>query len=339
MWGRFADELPLQRLSFEFENLVKQIKDKEDELSNPTVGQLLANQCFKILNQLQEIVLKAETFETPQFRQSFAERRVEDLQIERDRMGHNVWGHRQEVIVVSARKSAKDLVDILTAITSHVNEDMENIKVQFVPDLQSALDTYLENDIIVLPPGVHWALEGVRLSNVSIFGLDADETMIAIEPKTDAKGFNIHVEGGVSIQNVIFNNETPNSVNGILVHRNLMMNSCKLSNFEVSIKVMPGAGLDLTSCTLTDTKIGLDIASNVTANKTKILNCEHPLLLRNPKGDGIKFNQVSADEMGNVVVVSEVPVEASEIMKDAKLTECENLLTDHNLVTVSSYDF
>jgi len=250
--GKNTVYLKMKQMSAEFEGLKKELANLDAVVLNesPKLASAAANKCEKILDDMTKLKYDAVTLENSQWREAAAVGVKRELMLTRQpEFGANVILVWNGGSAQSLSQAMKDLESCLDGFHSPAKTN-----VMFASDLTGAMERALPGDVIALPAGVHSVYAGLHLAEVTILGLTSgkdqseEETTVSVRTYDDdgAAGYYVIVESGVVLKNLNINNETElPQVGGVLVKGSLVMKSCHLSNFDVCLKVMPGALLDL----------------------------------------------------------------------------------------------
>ena len=203
------------------------------------------------------------------------------------------------------------------------------------PDLVTALERALEGDGIALPAGVHSADAGLRLNEVTLVGLDPEETTIAVRTYAEdaPAGYHIMAESRVVLANLLINNETGSTdACGVLVKGGLTMKRCQLTNFDVCVKISPGAMLDATEdCVMRGSRAGVVVEDRgqLSAEDLRLTDCS--LVVKDPEGTGLHLKRVRSEV--SIVVLKK---ENEAVLKKAKICDSEGF-DESSVVTVDCY--
>jgi len=245
----------------ELEDAVGLGGDGEVEPDDETIVRL-----FRLHQEKEKIREEAENLENPLLRRA---ERVAKIALRRN---SRTTKEKRAVLAVWKGGSAQKLED---EMVSRVREQVADEEIIVLPDLQQALDIGLPGDIVVICSDGEHRVEGLGglTRGGQILGRAGGEVVIA---PGDTLGYFLQLEeGSLKLSNLSL--KLGGQYTGILMGEGtkLEMSCVKVEGGEVGVKVKAGGSWKLEDCSITDSKIGLEVLSesNGSMSKTRVEGC------------------------------------------------------------------
>lgn len=341
----------LRYLSDEYNSLKTDLYEDAEPLLFGTGKPELIAECLDIRRKMRDVRVKVENLQNSEMRNAVEVLRMDRKRREREASRKGRFTSYVTLVWDDNCGNFDDMVEAMNNAKLIVGFDGDSTVLEIKPSFQASLDDALPGDTIVIPRGTHRMTNwGAFRNGGTIFGFDPQESIIEVNtcnwPSKDlSSGYAIIVEKSVTFQNLLIKPEETRESKGILVKSgSVMMKNCQVNEFDVTTRIMPGASLVLETVSFSIGRVGLivDEGASVEANVFDVFGHSYPFVFKDPSGQKLSFNHVGTDYASNhtTVVIDGDNANAADLLKEAVMTDCEDLKEDVNagIRTVKIFD-